>query len=105
MTYAISTFTEHWYLYFPAGICWSLIVFAADRFLVSTFRKSNTPLLPGMSKKQVNRENLYGDIVSLSFFSRLLLAGFIGVGIAHPFTLLYFHKDINQKLISNKTAA
>lgn len=105
MTYAISTFTEHWYFYYPAGICWALIVFAADRFLVSTFRKSNNPLLSGMTKKEVNRANLSDDILSLSFFSRLLLAGFIGVGIAHPFTLLYFHKDINQKLISNKIVA
>lgn len=105
MTYAISTFTEHWYVYVPAGICWAIIIFFADRFLVSSFRKANNLRTPGKSYRQLEVQNLRHDLFSFAFISRFILSAFIGVGIAHPFVLLYFHTDIEQVLNSNKTIA
>ena len=102
MTYAISTFTPAWYFYVPVGICWAVIIFFADRFLVSSFRKSNLLRKPGTTQNSIDRKNLYFDFFSFAFLSRFILAAFIGVGIAHPFTLLYFHKDIEQVLAANK---
>lgn len=94
MTYALSTFIDHSYFYVPAGICWAAIIFFADRFLVSSFRKANNLWRPGSTPRQMQRLNLSHDLFSFAFISRLLLSGFIGIGIAHPFVLLYFHKDI-----------
>jgi len=105
MTYALSTVTDNWYVYVPAGICWATIIFFADRFLVSSFRKANNLRMPGLSQRKVDLLNLRHDIFSFAFISRLILSAFIGVGIAHPFVLLYFHKDIEQIMSSNKVIA
>ncbi|MEP7128296.1 MAG: DUF4407 domain-containing protein [Chitinophagales bacterium] len=105
MTYAISTFTDHWYEFVPAGICWAVIIFFADRFLVSSFRKANNLRKPGSQQRDIEVKNLLHDFFSFAFLSRFVLAAFIGVGIAHPFTLLYFHKDIEQVLAANKVQA
>lgn len=105
MSYAISTITDHWYIYVPAGFCWATIIFFADRFLVSSFRKANNFRIPGRSLRQVEIRNLQHDLFSFSFLSRLILSAFIGVGIAHPFVLLYFHKDIEQVMNQNKVLA
>jgi hypothetical protein len=105
MTYAISTITENWYVYLPAGLCWATIIFFADRFLVSSFRKANNFRKPGSSQRYVDVRNLQHDFFSFAFISRFILSAFIGVGIAHPFTLLYFHKDIAQVMNANKVLA
>lgn len=105
MTYAISTVTEHWYIYVPAGIVWAAIIFFADRFLVSSFRKANNLRKPGYTQRRVDMLNLRHDLFSFAFMSRFILSAFIGVGIAHPFVLLYFHKDIEQIMSSNKVLA
>jgi hypothetical protein len=105
MTYAISTFTEHWYVYVPAGICWAIIILFADRFLVSSFRKANNLKVPGKTQRQIDMLNIKHDVISFAFVSRIILSAFIGVGVAHPFVLLYFHNDIEQVLNSNKTIA
>lgn len=105
MTYAISTFVEEWYIYLSAGLCWSVIIFFADRFLVSSFRKANNLRKPGTNQRDIAVKNLLHDFFSFSFLSRFVLAAFIGVGIAHPFTLLYFHKDIEQMMAANKVLA
>jgi hypothetical protein len=105
MTYALSTLTDHWYVYLPAGMVWALIIFFADRFLVSSFRKSNRLRSPDYSQRRIELINLKNDLFSFAFISRLILSVFIGVGIAHPFVLLYFHRDIEQILNSNKVLA
>lgn len=105
MTYAISTFVSEWYLYLPAGLCWAIIIFFADRFLVSSFRKANNLRKPGTGQREIEIRNLAHDFFSFAFLSRFVLAAFIGVGIAHPFTLLYFHKDIEQVMAANKVQA
>lgn len=105
MTYAISTFIDHWYHYVPGGICWAVIIFFADRFLISSFRKANNLRKPGTTQRTIEVKNQLQDFFSFAFLSRFMLAAFIGLGIAHPFTLLYFHKDIEQVIGANKMQA
>ena len=83
MTYAISTFTKHWYVFVPAGIVWSIIVLFFDRFIVSTFRKSRSVIK---------------DISSFVFISRFIFATFIGITVGHPLVLLHFQDSIIKKL-------
>src|ERR1051325_1700045 len=61
--------------------------------------------MPGMSQRRIDMLNLRHDVFSFAFMSRLILSAFIGVGIAHPFVLLYFRNDIEQIMSSNKVIA
>ncbi len=90
MTYAMSTLTEKWFIFIPAGIVWSFIVFSFDRFIISTFRKS---------------QHMKEDIKSPSFIIRLIFALFIGFIVAHPLVMLYFDESIEEKLFYEKNQA
>ena len=79
MTYAISTFAESPYLYILAGLVWAGIVFTFDRFVISTFRK---------------KSSIAKDAISVTFLSRLVFSIFVGIAVAHPLVLLYFHESI-----------
>jgi hypothetical protein len=83
MTYAISTFVKSPYLYVFAGIVWAGIVFIFDRFIISTFRKKSSVLK---------------DITSLTFLSRVVFSAFVGIAVAHPLVLLYFHESIDVNM-------
>ena len=83
MTYAISTFVNNRYLYILAGIVWACIVFIFDRFIISTFRKKGSILK---------------DIRSLTFLSRVVFSAFVGIAVAHPLVLLYFHESIEVNM-------
>jgi Domain of unknown function (DUF4407) len=83
MTYAISTFVSNPYLYVSAGIIWACIVFVFDRFIISTFRKKGS---------------IVKDISSLTFLSRVVFSAFVGIAVAHPLVLLYFHESINVNM-------
>jgi hypothetical protein len=83
MTYAISTFVKSPYLYVLAGIVWAGIVFIFDRFIISTFRKKGSILK---------------DISSLTFLSRVVFSAFVGIAVAHPLVLLYFHESIEVNM-------
>ena len=83
MTYAISTFVKNPYLYILAGITWAGIVFIFDRFIISTFRKKNSV------KK---------DISSVTFISRFIFSVFVGIAVAHPLILLYFHESLDVNM-------
>ena len=83
MTYAISTFVENPFLYILAGLTWACIVFIFDRFIISTFRKKDSILI---------------DIRSLTFISRVVFSAFVGVAVAHPLVLLYFHESIGVNM-------
>jgi hypothetical protein len=83
MTYAISTFVKSPCLYVPAGIVWAGIVFIFDRFIISTFRKKGSVLK---------------DITSLTFLSRVVFSAFVGIAVAHPLVLLYFHESIDVNM-------
>ncbi len=83
MTYAISTFVNNPFLYVLAGIVWACIVFIFDRFIISTFRK---------------KKSLLKDISSLTFLSRVAFSAFVGIAVAHPLVLLYFHESIEVNM-------
>ncbi len=83
MSYALSTLTPNPAIYLAGGLVWSAIVFCFDRFIVSTFRKS---------------ESTINDITSTVFFSRLVFAAFVGVIVAHPLVMLYFNDTIEERL-------
>jgi hypothetical protein len=83
MTYAISTFVENPYLYIMAGITWACIVFIFDRFIISTFRK---------------KESIAKDAASVTFISRIIFSAFVGIAVAHPLILLYFHQSIDVNM-------
>ena len=93
MSYALSTLTTNPAIYLGGGVVWSLIVFAFDRFIVSTFRKS---------------DSIVNDITSTVFLSRLVFAVFVGILVAHPLVMLYFNDSIEERLVADgraKTAA
>ncbi|MEO7394210.1 MAG: DUF4407 domain-containing protein [Chitinophagaceae bacterium] len=83
MTYAISTFVEKPYIYIAAGLTWACIVFIFDRFIISTFRK---------------KASIAKDISSLTFLSRVVFSAFVGIAVAHPLVLLYFHQSIEVNM-------
>ncbi len=87
MVYAISTLTDKWWVYTSAGVVWAAIVFIFDRFIVSTFRKSDSP------RK---------DILSFLFASRLFFSIGIGIVISHPTVLLVFDDSLQQELLTMK---
>lgn len=90
MTYAISTLTSSQWVPVLVGLAWALIVFCFDRYVVSTFRKSSS---------------LWTDLASPIFLTRLLLAGFIGLIVAHPLVLLFFEDSIDQRLQVERAAS
>jgi Domain of unknown function (DUF4407) len=83
MTYALSTVSARPLIYGGGGLLWAVIVFSFDRFLVSTFRKSGS---------------VARDVTSAVFLSRVLLAGFVGMIVAHPLVMLYFADSIDERL-------
>ncbi|MEO7120795.1 MAG: DUF4407 domain-containing protein, partial [Ginsengibacter sp.] len=83
MTYAISTFVDNRWLYILAGLTWAAIVFVFDRFIISTFRKRNS---------------VAQDALSITFLSRIIFSAFVGIAVAHPLVLLYFHESINVNM-------
>lgn len=87
MMYAVSTLTNKAFIYIGAGLIWACIVFIFDRFIVSTFRKSDSP------RK---------DIFSFLFLSRLLFSIGIGVLVSHPIVLLVFDDSLEQELFAMK---
>ena len=89
MSYALSTLTEQRWVYFGGGAAWALVVFCFDRFIVSTFRKSRSPIQ---------------DVSSMVFLSRLAFAAFVGVIVAHPLVLLYFNDTIEERLAADGRA-
>ena len=87
MMYAVSTLTNKPFVYIGAGIVWACIVFTFDRFIVSTFRKSDS------ARK---------DLFSFLFLSRLLFSIGIGVLVSHPIVLLVFDDSLEQELFAMK---
>ncbi len=83
MSYALSTLTDAPAVYWGGGLLWAAIVFCFDRYVVSTLRKS---------------ESVAADLGSPIFLSRVLLAAFVGIVVAHPLVLLVFDRSIEQRL-------
>ena len=66
-----------------AGITWACIIFIFDRFIISTFRK---------------KESIAKDAASVTFISRIIFSAFVGIAVAHPLILLYFHQSIEVNM-------
>jgi len=83
MTYALSTLTQIPFFYIGGGLVWAGIVLMFDRFILSTFRKS---------------EKWWKDVFSITFFTRMLFAVGIGFIVSHPLVLLVFDDSLEQEL-------
>jgi hypothetical protein len=90
MTYALSTIdliNNKPEFYFLGGVIWGLIIFAFDRFIVSTHRK-----------QQRNIEEFF----TITFYLRLIFAFILGIIVSHPFVLLYFDGSIKEQIIKDR---
>jgi hypothetical protein len=90
MSYALSTLDKvnhNPYIYLGGGLSWGLIVFAFDRFIVSTHKK---------------QEKNFKEFNNVSFYLRLIFAIVIGFAVSHPFVLLYFNGSIQQQITDDK---
>lgn len=86
MSYAISTVSGgvlNTFAIFGAGLLWASIVFLIDRFLVATFKKG---------------DSVKSDIISISFFARLIFAVGIGFLVSHPLLLFVFREKISERI-------
>ncbi len=84
MSYALSTIdaiNPESKIIYIGGFIWALIIFAFDRFIVSTHRKKN-------SDKE--------ELKTVSFILRLTFAFVLGVTISHPLVLLWFDGSITK---------
>ena len=90
MSYALSTLDslqEKPIFYLLGGLLWALIIFAFDRFIVSTHQKKS-------SHKQELKNPL--------FFLRLAFALLLGIVISHPLMMFYFKGSIDDQLVANQ---
>lgn len=86
MSFALSTLealSDQPILYFLGGLLWALIIFAFDRFIVSTHKR-----------KTSNQE----EIKTPTFFLRLGFAIILGIVISHPLVMLYFNGSIEDQI-------
>ena len=90
MSYALSTIDiikENNELIFLGGFIWGAIIFAFDRFIVSTHRK---------------RRKHIDELKNPAFFLRFFFALVMGMAVSHPFVLLWFDGSISQEIISER---
>jgi hypothetical protein len=90
MAFAISTVAPSPFVWFPAGLIWGAMVLAIDRFLVTTAAS------PGTAGQQRSK---------LPIISRYVFAIFVGIAVAHPFTMLWFNESLSQQLSANRQTA
>jgi hypothetical protein len=95
MSYALSTIdkiSDQPFIWFAGGTVWGVIIFAMDRFIVSTHRR---------------RVNNWEELKNVNLYLRLFFAFFLGVVSSHPFVLLYFDGSITHEIkreISNNVS-
>ncbi|MGB0775416.1 MAG: DUF4407 domain-containing protein, partial [Akkermansiaceae bacterium] len=75
--YALSTLTENPWIIFPVAGVWSFIILTIDRALLASYRSFLSPL------KKLGQFSL-----------RFLVAGLMGLTIAHPLVLLLFKDTV-----------
>lgn len=73
-------------LYLLGGLIWGLIIFAFDRFIVSTHRR-----------KKTNQEELKNP----AFYLRFVFSLILGIVISHPLVLFYFTGSIDEQIQRN----
>lgn len=85
MSFALSTLEAlHGkpYYYLAGGLLWALIIFAFDRFIVSTHKR-----------KTSNK----AEVKNPTFFLRLTFAVLLGIVISHPLVMMYFDGSIEDQ--------
>lgn len=90
MSYALSTIdliNGNDKIIYLGGVIWGAIIFAFDRFIVSTHRKKRKHL---------------DELKNPAFFLRLFFALVMGMAVSHPFVLLWFDGSISQEIISQR---
>jgi hypothetical protein len=87
MSYVISTLSPDPLVFLGIGFIWGIMVLFIDRFIVATFKKS---------------DSILRDIFSISFFIRFVFAIGVGIAVSHPLVLFFFNKSIKQQIEAEK---
>jgi hypothetical protein len=89
MSYALSTLEglqDKLWLAILGGFVWSLIIFAFDRFIVSTHRRKTS------DAAELNRP---------AFYLRFAFALILGIVISHPLVMMYFNGSVADQMEEN----
>jgi hypothetical protein len=89
MSYALSTVSllqNKPVVYWGGGLIWALIIFAFDRYIVSSHRK-----------RPSHKEELKNPI----FYLRFVFAMVLGIVISHPIVMMYFDGSIDDQIKEN----
>jgi len=89
MSYALSTLEgvqDQMWIAFVGGAIWSAIIFAFDRFIVSSHRRKTS------DSDELKRP---------AFYLRLSFALLLGIVISHPLVMLYFNGSIADQMEKN----
>ena len=78
----------------PFGLLWGAVIFNLDRFIVSTFHKSNET----NSLKKFGKEFVQA-------FPRIILAAIIAITISKPIEIKIFENRLAEQIKNNKNAA
>jgi hypothetical protein len=92
MGYALSTVSilqDKWLWYWGGGLIWALIIFAFDRYIVSSHRK-----------RPSHKEELKNPI----FYLRFVFALILGIVVSHPIVMMYFDGSIEDQIKENVVA-
>ncbi|MAY82900.1 MAG: hypothetical protein CMP59_02095 [Flavobacteriales bacterium] len=89
MSYALSTLEgiqDKLWLALLGGFVWSLIIFAFDRFIVSTHRRKTSDI---------------AELKRPAFYLRFSFALILGIVISHPLVMLYFNGSVADQMEAN----
>mgnify|MGYP003635280657 FL=1 len=92
MSYALSTISllqDNGIVYWGGGLIWALIIFAFDRYIVSSHRK-----------RPSHKEELKNPI----FYLRFVFAMILGIVVSHPIVMMYFDGSIEDQIKENIVA-
>lgn len=84
--YALSTLTDNYWVIFAVAAIWAFIILTIDRALLASYRAFMTP------GKKIGQ-----------FMLRLIVAGLMGLTIAHPLVLLLFKDTIRGVIEADRT--
>lgn len=90
MSYAVSTIDlikDQKEIAYIIGFIWALIIFAFDRFIVSTHRR---------------KERNLKEVVKPSFILRFIFALVLGITVSHPLVMLWFDGSITQEIVKSR---
>lgn len=89
MSYALSTLdgvNDQMWIAYAGGLVWSAIIFAFDRFIVSSHRRKTSDI---------------DELKRPVFYLRFTFALILGIVISHPLVMLYFKGSIEDQMEAN----